>query len=221
MKALILAGGFGTRLRPLTCTCNKQLLPLAETTLIEYILDQLKTARIHDIILATGQNTESLQRALDAGTQDDITVQFSAEPFPLGTAGAIKHAESLLTKDEPVLVLNGDIVSDIPYHHLIQYHQQQNAKASIALYRVEDPSRFGVVDVGTDGRIHKFVEKPNSDQAPSNLINAGCYVLDPTVLEKIPPNQEISLEHDIFPTLCQSSPVYGWEHHGWKMSVYS
>lgn len=214
MKALILAGGFGTRLRPLTCTCPKQLLPLTETTLLGYILNQLKAAGIKEVILATGQNTEALQRALGKGTQHGIAVQFSAEPYPLGTAGAIKHAESYLTKNEPVLVLNGDIISDIPYRHLIQYHHQHNATASIALYRVEDPSRFGVVDVGTDGSVRRFVEKPNPDQTPSNLINAGCYVLDYSVLEHIPPKQEVSIEYDIFPKLCQSFSVYGWEHHG-------
>lgn len=214
MKALILAGGFGTRLRPLTCTCPKQLLPLAETTLIGHILDKLKAAGINEVILATGQNTKSLQRALGDGAKYDITVAFSAEPNPRGTAGAIKLAEPYLTEKEPVLVLNGDIVSDIPYRHLIQYHHQTQATASIALYRVEDPSRFGVVDVKTDGRIQRFVEKPSPTQTPSNLINAGCYVLDYTVLEHIPPQQEVSIEYEIFPTLCQSSAVYGWEHHG-------
>jgi mannose-1-phosphate guanylyltransferase len=214
MKALILAGGFGTRLRPLTCTRPKPLLPLANTTLIGYILNQLKIAGITEVILATGQNTESLQRVLGDGAQHDIAVQFSAEPYPMGTAGAIKHAKPHLTKNEPILVLNGDIVSDIPYRHLIQYHHQHKATASIALYRVNDPSRFGVVDVRTDGRIQRFVEKPPPDQAPSNLINAGCYVLDYTVLDHIPPNQAVSIEYDIFPNLCRSSSVYGWEHHG-------
>ncbi len=214
MKALILAGGYGTRLRPLTCSRPKQLLPLANSTLIGYILEQLGTAGIDEIILATGHGNDYLQNVLGDGANYGITLHFSVESHPLGTAGAIKQAEPYLEKETPFFVLNGDIVSDIPYSHLLQYHHQHKATATIALYRVEDPSRFGVVDITSDGHIHHFIEKPSPGQAPSNLINAGCYVLNHAVLEHIPANQPASIEYDVFPNLCQSATVCGWEHHG-------
>ncbi|MFX1319755.1 MAG: sugar phosphate nucleotidyltransferase [Promethearchaeota archaeon] len=214
MKALILAGGIGTRLRPLTCTRPKQLLPLAESTLIGYNIGQLTKSGIREVILATGYNIEQFRSELENGTNPDVTLHFSVESHPLGTAGAIKHAEPYLQDVEQFLVLNGDIVSDIAYNHMLQYHKDHQAMATIALYRVEDPSRYGVVDVTANGQIHQFVEKPPPGQAPSNLINAGCYVLDSAVLNQIPPNRELSIEYEVFPQLCQSTQVYGWEHHG-------
>ncbi|MFX1577943.1 MAG: sugar phosphate nucleotidyltransferase [Promethearchaeota archaeon] len=214
MKALILAGGYGTRLRPLTCSRPKQLLPLTDSTLIGYILNQLRETGIKEVVLATGQNTDSLQSELGDGSQHGITLHFSQEPHPLGTAGAIKFAEPYLPEKTPFLVLNGDIVSNIPYHHLIHYHHEHQAMATIALYRVADPSRYGVVDITVNGLIQRFVEKPRPAQAPSNLINAGCYILNHAVLDQIPTNQVVSLEYDVFPVLCQSHGVFGWEHHG-------
>ena len=214
MKALILAGGSGTRLRPLTCTRTKQLLPLASSTLIGYMLDRLHDAGLSEVILATGPGSDDLQNALGDGSNYGITLHYSIETQPLGTAGAIKHAEQHLRKDKSFLALNGDIVSDINYTQLIQFHEQQQATVTIALYRVEDPSRFGVVEIDSEMRIHKFVEKPNPQHVPSNLINAGCYVLKSTVLEHIPVNQEVSIEREVFPALCTSTKVVGWEHHG-------
>lgn len=214
MKALILAGGSGTRLRPLTCTRSKQLLPLASSTLIGYILDRLHDAGISEVILATGPGSDDLQDALGDGSNYGLTLHYSIETQPLGTAGAIKHAEQHLRNDQSFLALNGDIVSDINYAQLIQFHKQQQATATIALYRVEDPSRFGVIEIDSDRRIHSFVEKPAPHRAPSNLINAGCYVLESTLLEHIPASHEVSIEREIFPALCKSTKVFGWEHHG-------
>ena len=214
MKALILAGGSGTRLRPLTCTRSKQLLPLASSTLIGYMLDRLHDAGISEAILAIGPGLDDLQEALGDGSKYGITLHYSIETQPLGTAGAIKHAEQHLPKDQSFLALNGDIVSDINYAQLIQFHEQQQATATIALYRVEDPSRFGVVEIDSERRIHNFIEKPDPQHAPSNLINAGCYVLESTVLDHIPANQEVSIEREVFPALCKSTKVFGWEHQG-------
>ena len=214
MKALILAGGSGTRLRPLTCTRSKQLLPLASSTLIGYMLDRLHDAGISEVILAIGPGLDDLQESLGDGSNYGITLHYSTETHPLGTAGAIKHAEPHLHKDKSFLALNGDIVSDINYAQLIQFHEQQQATATIALYQVEDPSRFGVVEIDSERRIHNFVEKPDPQHAPSNLINAGCYVLENTVLDYIPASREVSIEREVFPALCKSTKVFGWEHHG-------
>ena len=133
MKALILAGGFGTRLRPLTCTRPKQLLPLAESTLIGHILTQLQKSGVTEVILATGSNSVHLQNALGDGANYNVQLHFSIELDPLGTAGAIKHAEKLLQDESAFLVLNGDIVSDMAYNHLIQYHQQHKVLESFHL----------------------------------------------------------------------------------------
>ena len=214
MKALILAGGFGTRLRPLTCSRPKQLLPLAATTLIGHILTQLHKSGITETIIATGYGGTDLEKQLSEQTSSEVIIHFSVEPHPLGTAGAIKHAESFLANEPTFLVLNGDIVSNINYKQLIRFHHQHHATATIGLVRVDDPSRFGVVELTQDNRILSFVEKPAPGESPSNLINAGCYVLNADVLDAIPRNQEVSIEREIFPKLCQSTKVYGWEHSG-------
>jgi mannose-1-phosphate guanylyltransferase len=214
MKAVILSGGFGTRLRPLTCSRPKQLLPLGTSTLIGYLLDQLRQANIAEVILATGHDIEHLQEYLGDGAAYNLKIHYSIESTPLGTAGAIKHAEPFLQGENIFLVLNGDIVSDISYSQMINHHKQHKATATIALFQVEDPSRFGVVELTPEGRIRQFVEKPAPGLAPSNLINAGCYVLDNTVLDKIPSNREVSIEREVFPNLCKSTKVMGWEHQG-------
>jgi mannose-1-phosphate guanylyltransferase len=214
MKALILAGGFGTRLRPLTCSRPKQLLPLATTTLIGHILTQLHKSGITEIIIATGYGGEHLKDTLSEQTSSALTLHFSIEPNPLGTAGAIKYAEPFLQNEPRFLVLNGDIVSDIDYRQIIQFHHHHNPTATICLVQVDDPSRFGVVELASDGRIHSFIEKPAAGQSQSKLVNAGCYVLNASVFDVISPHQEASLEREIFPKLCQSTKVYGWEHSG-------
>ena len=214
MKAVILAGGFGTRLRPLTCSRPKQLLPLGTSTLIGYLLEQLQQANVSEVILATGHDIKHLQEYLGDGSAYELIVHYSVESEPLGTAGAIKHAESFLQGEDRFLVLNGDIVSDIKYYQLIKHHQQHKATATITLFKVQDPSRYGVVEITPEGRIRRFVEKPAPGQAPSNLINAGCYVLNHTVLDQIPSNREVSIEREVFPALCNSAKVIGWEHQG-------
>ncbi|MFW9831779.1 MAG: sugar phosphate nucleotidyltransferase, partial [Candidatus Thorarchaeota archaeon] len=214
MKAVILVGGSGTRLRPLTCSRPKQLLPLTTTTLIGYLLEQLSHSDITEAILATGNGIDQLKDALGDGSLFGLTLHYSYESKPLGTAGAIKNTESLLQDETDFLALNGDIISDIQYNQLIHFHRQHHATTTIALHQVEDPSRFGVVEISAEGRIHNFIEKPSPDTAPSNLINAGCYVLSQTVLDAIPASTEVSIEREIFPRLCRSSRVYGWEHHG-------
>lgn len=214
MKAVILVGGYGTRLRPLTCSRPKQLLPLGSSTLLEYMINQLETANINEIILAAGYGIKQLQKALGQRTEKGTKIQYSHEIEPLGTAGAIKHAESHLKGSGFFLALNGDIVSDIAYKELIKFHQQQKATATIALYQVDDPSRFGVVDLSPNGRVQSFIEKPAPGQAPSNLINAGCYVLNEIVLDYIPPATEVSIEREVFPKLCQEGKAFGWEHSG-------
>ncbi len=214
LKAVILVGGYGTRLRPLTCLHPKQLLPLADSTLIEYMINNLKRNGIKEIILAAGFGLEKLQDKLGNGNAMGVNLFYSAEKTPLGTAGPIKLAEPYLKGTGVFFVLNGDIVSDIDYKVLLNFHQEHHSTATLALFRVNDPSRFGVVDFKADGRIKAFVEKPAVGKAPSNLINAGCYVLNESVLDLIPAGKNISIEREVFPTLCSGSAVFGYEHKG-------
>ena len=214
MKAVILVGGFGTRLRPLTCTRPKQLLPLGSTTLIEYIITRLTEQGIKEIVLAAGYIMEKLQETLEDGSHLGASIHYSHETTPLGTAGPLRQAEGHLRGGGPFLVLNGDIISDMDYHQLLKQHRKKGAIATIALHQVDDPSRYGVVDIDPDGRIRAFIEKPAPGTAPSNLINAGCYVLEEEVLDLIPRGVKTSIEREIFPQLCSMERVYGWEHRG-------
>jgi mannose-1-phosphate guanylyltransferase len=214
MIAVILVGGFGTRLRPLTCTRPKQLLPLGNTTLIEYMIGQLENQGVKEIVLAVGYHPDSLQKVLGDGEGHGVTIHYSLEDEPLGTAGPIRQAERYLRGSGRFLVLNGDIVSDLGYQRILASHDSHKATASIALYRVDNPSRYGVVDMTPEGWIRAFIEKPPADAAPSNLINAGCYVLDESVLDLIPSGRKVSIEREVFPELCEKHRVYGWEHRG-------
>jgi mannose-1-phosphate guanylyltransferase len=214
LRAVILVGGYGTRLRPLTCHRPKQLLPLANSTLIEFMISQLKMNGIKEIVLAAGFGIKKIQEALGDGRDVGVNLHYSIEDKPLGTAGPIKLAESYLRGNGFFFVLNGDIVADIDYSLLLKYHRDHNASATIALHRVNDTSRFGVVDLRADGCIQAFVEKPKLGTAPSNLINAGCYILDESVLDLIPSGKKLSIEREIFPQLCKEGGVYGYEHKG-------
>ena len=140
-----------------------------------------------------------------------IGISYSIEKKPMRTGGAIKYAEHLIGHEEPFLVLNGDIFSTIDYSALIKKHQETNAAATIALYRVEDPSRYGTVKLTEENRITQFIEKAPPGQAPSNLINAGVYVLDPEVFDYIPSGRPVSIEHEVFPKLAEEGKLFGHE----------
>lgn len=214
LKALLLVGGLGTRLRPLTCTRPKALLPLGTSTLIEHLINGLKARCVREIVLAAGYGLEMLKAVLGEGESLGVTLEYSSESKPLGTAGPIRGAESYLRGASAFFVLNGDIVANMDYRQLLAFHQRHKATATIALHRVKDPSRYGVVELSAGGRIRTFTEKPAPGTAPSNLINAGCYVLDEGVLDLIPQGKASSIERDIFPQLCAERAVYGWEHKG-------
>jgi mannose-1-phosphate guanylyltransferase len=214
MKALILVGGFGTRLRPLTCRIPKQLLPLANTTLIEFMISRLQNAGITEIILAAGYGIRELETALGDGSHLGVTITYSPEKEPLGTAGPIRQAEAFLKGSGDFFVLNGDIIAQMDYVQQLQFHKAKRATATLALYQVDNPSRYGVVDLTPTGQIRAFIEKPAPGSAPSNLINAGCYVLNEKVLELIPLGKKTSIERQTFPKLVKMGGIFGWEHKG-------
>jgi mannose-1-phosphate guanylyltransferase len=214
-KALILAGGFGTRLRPLSCTRPKTLFPIVNKPLLQWIFERLAENGIREAVLAVNLQTEfyiKRQRIPKHG----LRISYSIDPpkTPLGTAGPVKKAQKLLGNSEPFLVLNGDIFADVNYKELIEKHIKSQATATIALCQVEDPSRYGVAEMADDNRITRFVEKPAKGTAPTNLINAGIYVLSPEIFSYIPKGKTVSMEREVFPKLAQQGKLYGHVVHG-------
>lgn len=219
MKALILAGGFGTRLRPLSCTRPKLMFPVANKPLIDWILDNLSKSGVKKVILAVNYGAGKLLRHVGKSSFG-MTVQYSFETKPLGTGGPVKKAEDLLRDgDDPFFVLNGDVLSSIDYKALFQFHKSHGAKATIALHEAEDPSRFGVVESNAKHQILRFVEKPKLEEAPSKLINAGVYVLDQSIIDLISPETKTSMEHEIFPHLVNKGELFGQRFDGMWIDI--
>jgi mannose-1-phosphate guanylyltransferase len=212
---LILAGGFATRLRPLSCTRPKTLFPIVNKPLLQWIFERIAKNNIEEAILAVNGLTEfyiKKQRIPKNG----LRIKYSIDPTktPLGTAGPVKKAEKLLGNLEPFLVLNGDIFEDANYSEIIKKHQETQATATIALCKVEDPTRYGVAEMAANNRITRFVEKPAKGEAPTNLINAGIYVLNPEIFQYIPKGKKVSMEREIFPKLAEQGKLYGYTIHG-------
>jgi mannose-1-phosphate guanylyltransferase len=220
MKALILAGGFGTRLRPLSCTRPKTVFPIVNKPLIQWIFERLTKNNIEEAILAVNRLTAfciKQQRIPKSG----LEVKYSIDPpkMPLGTAGPIKKGEKLIGHSGPFLVLNGDIFADLSYTEILNAHQRNKAVATIALCEVEDPSRYGVVELGSNCRVKRFIEKPLREKAPTNLINAGVYVLNPEVFDYIPKGKTVSMEREIFPKLVEEGNLFGYVFKGLWMDI--
>lgn len=200
MRALILAGGFGTRLRPLTHTRPKHLLPIANRPHIEHVLGLLHRHGVTEAVLLTSYLAEAFEETIASAQARGFTMHVTHEEEPLGTAGAIKNAEEF-ARDGTCLVFNGDVLTDIDLGALIGFHRDREAIGTIYLTPVDDPSAFGVVPTDDDGRVTGFIEKPARQEAPTNLINAGIYVLEPAILDRIPPGEVWSSEHQLFPSL--------------------
>jgi mannose-1-phosphate guanylyltransferase len=224
LKAIVLAGGFGTRLRPLSCTRPKLLFPIGNKPALDWTIEKLAKSGIKEVILAVNymadafvQHYRKSKQKLKVSFSEDIAAsdKNSLYPRPLGTGGPIKNAEKIIGGKEPFLVLNGDVLTNIDYAELVKRHRaNKKATATIALYRVEDPSRYGVVELTRDNRVIRFVEKPQLAKAPSNLINAGIYVLEPEVFDYIPSGKRVSIEREIFPKLAEEGKLYGYHFEG-------
>jgi len=208
MKAVVLAGGFGTRLRPLSCTRPKLLFPIANRPLLDWTLEKLAKARVEEVILAVNYMADVLERNFGS-SKYGVKLRYSRETKPLGTGGPMKLAESVLS-DDAFLALNGDILSTLDFRKLIESHTKSGATATIALYEVEDPSRYGVVELDDESRVRRFVEKPKPGEAPSKLVNAGVYVLEPSVLDLIQRERKVSIEREVFPVLASEGTLHGY-----------
>jgi mannose-1-phosphate guanylyltransferase len=210
LKTLILAGGVGTRMRPLSCTRPKLLFPILNKPLLDITLEQLTHIGVDGVVLAVKFMANMFMQRYGEKMYN-INISYSLEKTPMGTGGAIKYAEDKIGHDEPFLVLNGDIFTTLDYGALIKKHKESNAVATVALYRVKDPSRYGTVKLKKNNQITQFVEKAPLGQEPSNLINAGVYVLDPKVFNYIPASKTFSIEREVFPKLAAEGKMFGHE----------
>jgi mannose-1-phosphate guanylyltransferase len=201
MQAVILVGGLGTRLRPITYDVPKALVPLRNRPFMGYMLDFLKSGGLDGAVLSVGYLPTPIQEYLAECDLEGFSVDYAVEDRALGTAGGIKNAACYLRGGGPVVAVNGDVLSGLELKRLIEKHQETDALATITLTSVEDPTAYGLVEVDHDMVVHRFIEKPAADEATTSLVNAGIYVLEPEVLEMIPRGQEVSIERAIFPEL--------------------
>lgn len=210
MKALILAGGKGTRLRPLTVYTPKPIVPVLNRPFLEYQIEILKRAGIEDITLSLSYQPDKIEHVLGFGEQMGVHLHYVTESQPMGTAGAFK----LAAKDfeEPTIVLNGDVLTDLIVAKLIKHHQRSGAKATIVLAPVDDPQLYGLVETADDGSVRAFKEKPKvkelKNEGPS-LINAGIYILEREILDLIPENENYSFEYNVFPEVLEKELAFG------------
>jgi mannose-1-phosphate guanylyltransferase len=201
VHAVVLVGGFGTRLRPLTNDIPKPMLPIVHRPMIVRLVEQLARGGVTDVVLALGFKPEPFAAAFPGDRLGDVRMHYAVEPEPLDTAGAIAFAARSVGIDSTFVVANGDIVSDVDIAGLVARHRGLGADATIHLTPVDDPSAFGVVECDADGTVRRFVEKPAPGVTDSNTINGGTYVLEPGVLDLIEPGRRISVERDTFPKL--------------------
>jgi len=210
MQALILVGGFATRLRPFTENRPKALIPILNKPMIVHLIDKV-SGIVDEVILAVNYGKEQLQEYFD---NHDVGVQITLHPEaePLGTGGAIKNAEKLI--NDTFIVFNGDVITSLDMHKFIAFHNKNKGLGCLALWEVEDPSRFGIIAIDDNQRITRFLEKPKPEEIFSHLINAGTYCLEPEILDLIPSGRKVSIEHEIFPNVLDKR-LYGFEFMGY------
>lgn len=214
MKAVVLVGGEGTRLRPLTYTVPKQMLPVAGRTVIERVVSYLGGHGITEVVLSLGYRPDAFMAAYSDGECAGVRLVYAVENEPLDTAGAIAYAiQQAGPVDDTFVVVNGDVLTEIDVSALVSFHKERGAEASIALTPVEDPSRFGVVPVDERGRVEAFIEKPPPGSAPTNMINAGIYVLEPAFVPRVEAGRKVSIEREIFPALVRDRSLYALGSH--------
>ena len=209
MFAVVLVGGFGTRLRPLTDHVPKPMLPVGHRPMIVGLVERLAIGGVTDVVLALGFKPDPFRAAFPGGRHGDVRVHYAVEPEPLDTAGAIAFAARAFGVDETFVVANGDVITDLRIADLVASHRRFDALATLHLTPVADPAAFGVVETDRTGRVRRFVEKPAPGETDSNTINAGTYVFEPSVLDLVEPDQRVSVERVVFPRLAESEGLFG------------
>ncbi len=213
LRAVVLVGGEGTRLRPLTFTRPKPILPVCGIPMLTHKLAHLGRHGVTDAVLSLGYKPDAFLAEFPTGEVAGVRLHYAVEPAPLDTAGAIRfaaeHAGFLDDNDhDPIIAVNGDTLTDLDLTQQLAFHRVANAEATIALTRVEDPSSFGVVPTDADGRVTGFVEKPPKDEAPTDWINAGAYILERRFFQRIPAGERISIERITFPLLVAEGSLF-------------
>ena len=207
MKAILLAGGKGTRLRPLTLHTPKPIVPIFDRPFLHYQLDLLKKVpEIDEAILSLNYQPRRIEELFGDGSSVGINLRYVVEPQPLGTAGAVRYAGESL--HESVVVFNGDVLTEIDLADVIALHRRRKAKATIVLTPVDNPSAYGLVETDADGNIQRFLEKPKADEITCNTINAGIYVLEPDTFDRIPKETSWSIERSFFPSLVERGETF-------------
>ena len=209
MKAVVMAGGEGTRLRPLTSNQPKPMVPIVGKPCMEHIVELLKEHGFDDIVVTLAFMPQAIRGYFGAGESHDVSIRYSVEESPMGTAGSVKLAEGAL--DEPFLVISGDALCDIDLGALVRFHKEKEALVTIGLKSVDNPLEFGIVVIDEDGRIERFLEKPSWGQVFTDTINTGIYVLDPEVLRHVPEGRPFDFSKELFPLLLEMGrPLYGY-----------
>jgi len=211
VKAVVLVGGFGTRLRPLTLNVPKQMLPVVGVPMIERVIASLGAHGVTTAVLSLGYKPDEFLAAYPNGQCAGVELLYAVEPEPLDTAGAVRFAAVEAGFDETFIVVNGDVLTDLNVREVWDFHHSVGAEGTIALTPVDDPSRYGVVPIDASGRVEAFVEKPVPGTAPTNWINAGTYVLEPSVLQRIASDRKVSIEREVFPAMVDDQKLYAMQ----------
>ena len=207
MKAILLAGGKGTRLRPLTIHTPKPIVPIFDRPFLHYQLDLLKRVpEIDGVILSLNYQPRRIEEMFGDGSSSAMSLRYVVEPAPLGTAGAVRYAAQSL--HDSVVVFNGDILTQVDLAAVIARHRERRAKATIVLTPVENPAAYGLVETDADSNIRRFIEKPNADDITCDTINAGIYVLEPDTFDRIPKDTPWSIERSFFPSLIEQGDTF-------------
>ena len=218
MKAVILAGGEGTRLRPLTLSVPKPVVPVVDRPFLRHQLDLLATVGVTEIVFSIAYRPERVQAVFGDGSAVGLRIHYAVEDTPLGTGGAVKNAERYL--DEVTVVFNGDVLTDVDLPAVVRAHRETGAAATIVLTPVPNPSAYGLVETDATGRILRFIEKPDPSQITTDTINAGIYVLNTSTLELMPPAVNHSIERAFFPALiARGDRLTGFVHRGYWIDI--
>jgi len=219
LKAVIIAGGLGTRLRPLTNTTPKPIVPVVNRPFVVHQIELLARHGATEVILNLHYLSEEVKKALGDGREWGIKLHYSIEDQPLGTAGAVKNAEEFFD-DGPLVIFNGDVLTDFNVSAIAAYHQEKKALVTLTLTEVEDPTAFGLILTDTDGRVTKFIEKPSWDMVTTHNINAGLYIVDPKIFRQVPKGQPYSFERELYPSLLeQGAPIYGYPSKDYWLDI--
>jgi NDP-sugar pyrophosphorylase family protein len=219
MKAILLAGGRGTRLRPLTIHTPKPIVPIFNRPFLHYQLDLLKhVPEIDEVILSLNYQPRRIEEIFGDGGESGLAIRYVVEPAPLGTAGAVRYAGESLR--ESVVVFNGDVLTSVDLAAAIAFHRERRAKATIVLTPVDNPSAYGLVETDEHGNIRRFLEKPNPDEITCDTINAGIYVLEPETFDRIPKETPWSIERSYFPSLVERGDTFvGYIYRGYWIDI--